>query len=516
MQILQESATTQGLAVGMQQRSKAKTGKYAQTVKFEGEESQVKEVRRNIGDASYRVGSLTADSRLKAAAQDLTKATNEANDAKAKELLDKFGELLAEQVNTCGVWVKGAGCRIVGNQIIVPMDADPKTWSQGGIRFWDDEGTPIWIVALLERLLEIYKPGMEFPALLGITETLIDNNEIMRGAGHGVEIRGIANMPVSMGLSDLKIRGNQIRDMVGCGIIFGEDSLAIGVDIEGNHIVDCGSKSPLDIMFDHQGGLVIRNAAFCRVHGNRISCNSNLQNELALFSVDIRTVYGLDFTDNCVQHRETSNYALENMETTNKLYSSMTAVSAVILASMCGAVKMGEMYGEVGILDNDLVLVQGLGSGLLLGDLATNDKVDSWGKRVAVKAYAARTSGKTAAAATTNASVAVVQTIAGANAIVQGNRFQPLLGQPFLAFLLGSFRDLNFSGNNVRALVPTTAPSMIQSALRAVISNNLLDTLWVQQLAAGAIVGNTSNRAINVPTPLPATVTHGLNMPPVA
>lgn len=515
MQVLQESKTTEGLAWGIRQRSKAKSAKYAQAVKFEGSESEVKEVRRNIGDASYRVGSLTADSRLKAAAQDLTKATNEANDAKAKELLDKFGELLAEQVNTCGVWVKGAGCRIVGNQIIVPMDADPKTWSQGGIRFWDDEGTPIWIVALLERLLEIYKPGMEFPALLGITETLIDNNEIMRGTGHGVEIRGIANMPISMGLTDLKIRGNQIRDMVGCGIIFGEDSLAVSVDIEGNHIVDCGSKSPLDIMFDHQGGLVIRNAAFCRVHGNRISCNSNLQKELALFSVDIRTVYGLDFTDNCVQHRETSNYALENMETTNKLYSSMTAVSAVILASMCGAVKMTEMYGEVGILDNDLVLEQGLGSGLLLGDFTTNDKVDSWGKRVAVKAYAARTSGKTAAAATTNASVAVVQTIAGANAIVQGNRFQPLLGQPFLAFLVGNFRDLNFSGNNVRALVPTTAPSMIQSALRAVISNNLLDTLWVQQLAAGAIVGNTSNRAINVP-PLPATVTHGLNMPPVA
>lgn len=513
MQVLKESATTEGLAVGMQQRSKAKTGKYAQTVSLEGDEAHVKEVRRNIGDASYRIGSLTADNRLKAASQDLNKATAESDAAKVKEQLDKFSEMLAEQVNTCGLWVKGAGCRIVGNQIIVSMDADPKTWSQGGIRFWDDEGTPIWAVVLLQRLLETYKPDMEFPSLLSATETLIDNNQIIRGAGNGVEIRGITHMPNGMGLTDLKIRGNQIRDMVGTGIIFGEDSLAVGVDIEGNHIVDCGSKSKLDLLLDHQGGLVIRNAAFCRVHDNRISCNSSLKNELALFAVDIRTVYGLDFTDNCIQHRETSSYALEDMESAKRLYANVTAVSALVLASMCGAVKMGEMYGEVGILDNDLVLVQGLGSGLLLGDFATNDKVDSWVKRVAMKAETVRMQRKAGVAAATT--TAVAQTTVFTNAIVQGNRFLPLLGQPFLAFLLGSFRDLNFSGNNVRALVPSTAPAIIQSALRGVISNNLLDTLWVQQLAAGTIVGNTSNRAINVPTPLPATVTHGVNMPPV-
>jgi hypothetical protein len=515
MQVLQESKATEGLAWGVRQRSKAKSVKYAQAVKFEGSETEVKEVRRNIGDASYRVSSLTSDGRLKAASQDLNKAVTKGDDAKAKELLDKFGEMLAEQVNTCGVWVKGAGCRIVGNQIIVPMDADPKTWSQGGIRFWDDEGTPIWIVVYLQRLLEIYKPDMEFPSLLSATETLIDNNEIIRGVGHGVEIRGIENMPTGMGLTDLKIRGNQIRDMIGTGIIFGEDSLAVGVDIEGNHIVDCGSKSPLDILFDHQGGLVIRNAAFCRVHDNRISCNSSLTNELALFAVDIRTVYGLDLTDNCIQHRDTSTWALEDVESAKRLYSSMTAVTAVILASMCGCVRMAEMYGDVGVINNDLALVQGLGSGLLLGEITTNDKVDSWGKKVAAKAQAVRMQGRKAAAPATTTAVVVVQPIVATSAIVQGNRFQPLLGQPFLAFLLGGFRDLNFSGNNVRTLAETTAPGVIQSALRAVISNNLLDTLWVQQLAAGVIVGNTSNRVINVPSPLPSTVTQGLNIPPI-
>jgi hypothetical protein len=510
--ILNQSETTKGLAVGMGQRSKARIDAYTRTVNFQGDTPAAMKARRELTEFSCRLGSTAADPKLRIQMGALNKALSESGTATIQESLGEIEKTLGSYVDSCGIWIKGAGCRIIDNHVIVPMDADQKTWAQGGIRFWDDEGTPIWLLVFFEQLLEIYKPDIEIPSLLGVTETLIDNNEIIRGIGHGVEIRGIANMP-GMGLSDLKIRGNQIRDMAGAGVMFHEESLSIGVDIEGNHVADCGSKSLLDAFAAQKGGLVIRNVAFCRIHENRIGCKSNLQEKLGLFGIDLRTVYNLQITNNTVQHREVSGFSFGESMVGEKRMLLENHIAGYSLVDLCGAVKLSEVQGEVGIQNNDLLLVQGSGVGLVLGDFATGDNGRAWLRRVV--GIAQNISRKTASTmpadnvpdTTPGSAAAQAQVI---NAGIQGNHFESLFGQPFFAFLISKLKDLNFSGNNVRMNTPAAAPGIIREVDRGVISNNILDTLEVNAITSGVLAANACNEAI---APIPPGMVNGLNTP---
>jgi hypothetical protein len=501
VEVLDKYASTKDLATGMRQRSRTRMQMY---VNESGKSESTEQMRKEYVQVSAEIRQNTENPELQTKADNLSQAAKDGNKEKIQQSLNEIVEVMESYADTCGIWIKGAGCRVVGNHVVVPMDADSKTWAQGGIRFWDDEGSPIWLLVFLEELIELYAPGIEVPSLLGATETLIDNNEIIRGYGHGVEINGIANMLLSMGLADIKIRGNQIQDMAGAGVAFDEKSMTIGADIEGNRILDCGSADIEGSLIDKKGGLVICNTVACRIMDNRIRCASNLKKENALFAVDIQKILQLTMSNNFLQHEEVSNFTFATgKDRLMKLASSAKLITRA-LENLCGVVRISEMYGEVTIQNNDIILSQGIGAGLVLGDIDVN--YGFWHRAMSYYSKRLKYIGLTQNVGTAEETTEVTELRASAS--VQGNHFESAVARPFFAFLIGSLREMNFSGNNVRTKVIELSPGFIIGVARGVVNNNMLDTLAIT-MGSGVIAGNVSNTAI-VP---PSGVTSGMNQP---
>ena len=496
--ILDKYDTTKNLATGMRQRSRARMQLYLQET---SKSSSSEKTQSDLIKVSSEIKENTTDTRLQKEADNLNQATKAGDIAKINEALVKVVEILESYIDTCGIWIKGAGCRVVGNQVVVPPDADAKTWAQGGIRFWDDEGSPIWFLVFLDEMLQLYRPGLEIPSLMTATETLIDNNEVLRGVGHGIEINGITGMPWGMGLVDLKIRGNQIQDMAGAGIAFDEKSLTIGADIDGNRILDCGSSNITGSLVDEKGGLVIRNTAGCRIHNNRIRCSSNLEKNSGLFAVDLQKIFGLTMTNNYLQHAEVSGYQFQSAKETIKSFLSNASLITLTLANLCGVIRLSEMHGEATIQNNEIMLSRGIGAGLVMGSIDTDDIGGFWAKTMKYAASKSKFIGITEATTTE-------ETALMASASVQGNHFESAAARQFFAFLIVSLQELNFSGNNVRTGVAALSPGYIMNIIRGAINNNMLDTMAVG-MSSGVIAGNISNQAIAIP----AGVTAGLNNP---
>ena len=495
--ILGKYDATRDMAAGMRQRSKT----LMQIPLDEMKPSE--ETNADFMNAASELQKKTSRTDLQKEASNLYQSAKDADAGKISEAMSRVVEILAGYVDDCGIWIKGAGCRVVGNHIVVPPDADSKTWSQGGIRFWDDEGSPIWVLAFLEALLQLYLPGLDLSSLLGASETLIDNNEIVRGAGHGIEINGITNMPLGMGLADIKIRGNQIQEMAGAGIAFDEKSLTVGADIEGNRILDCGSPALTSIV-DKKGGLIIRNTAGCRIHNNRIRGASNLEMKSGIFIVDIQKVYGLTLTNNYLQHSEVSNYKF-NTEggSIGRLVSNSSLIS-LAMANLCGVIRLSELQGEATIQNNEILLSRGVGAGLVMGSLDTGAG-KFWDVTTRYMNLKSRFIGLTEDVG--SAAEANVARIVGTSS-VQGNHFESLEAGQFYAFLIAGLQELNFSGNNVRSKNATLSPGYILGVIRGVVNNNMLDTLAIS-MSSGVLTGNVSNMAIAPP----AGVTNGLNNP---
>ncbi len=499
--ILEKYESTKNLAVGIRQRSKTRMQMYADGKS--GNEATDAE-KNEFVKVSDEIKQATRNPELKTETDNLARESKEGNSKKIQESIEKIIEIMESYVDSCGIWIKGAGCRVVGNHVVVPMDADSKTWAQGGIRFWDDEGSPIWLLVFLEELIELYVPGIEIPSLLEVTETLIDNNEILRGLGHGVEINGIANMPLSMGLANIKIRGNQIQDMAGGGVVLDDKSLTIGADIEGNRILDCGSADIAGSLLNEKGGLVIRNTIACRIINNRIRCSSNLRKESALFAVDLRKVNQLTMAENFFQHEEVSNYTFTAAREIVAGLVSNSEMITLALANLCGAVRIEELYGEATIQNNDIVLSRGLGAGLILGNADIN--YGFWHTATEYYFNRRKYTGLTQAVGYTEAITDALEFQASAS--IQGNHFESATANPFFAFLVSALQDLNFSGNNIRTKVAQLSPGFIIGVVRGVVNNNMLDTLTIA-MSLGVIAGNVSNVAIA----LPAGTIGGANQP---
>jgi hypothetical protein len=485
--ILDKYSTTRDIATGMRERSKTHMRVSLDDI------GSSKESRDEIQKMSSEIQEKPSRSDLKEEAARLSDSAKAGDTGKVQESISKIIDILESYVDDCGIWIKGAGCRIVGNHVIVPLDAESKTWSQGGIRFWDDEGSPIWFLTLIDALLQIYYPEKEIPSLLTTTETIIDNNEIIRGAAHGVEINGIKNMPFNMGLIDLKIRGNQIQDMAGTGITFDEKSLTIGADIEDNRILDCGNPN-LTVIVDKKGGLVIRNTAGCRIQNNRIRCISNLENGVGLFAVDLAKIYGLTMTNNYLQHAEVSNYTLETAETAFGMLATSAVLLNLALVSLCGVVRISELNGEAVIQNNDILLYRGVGTGLVMGSIDL-DIGGFWERFVTHAAMRKEPTGLTEAI---EVEPGADVPAALSSSSIQGNRFESSTASRFFAFLVAGLQDLNFTGNNVRTKQVNLSPGYILGVMRGVVNSNMLDTLAIS-MGSGVLTGNVSNVGITPP-----------------
>lgn len=451
------------------------------------------EKRKETSDIMCRAGSGISHVGMVEATSNLDHSIKTQDIGGVRRWLPKLVGYLQDFVSGHGIWMKGAGCRIVDNQILVPADVDSDTWARGGILVWADPDDGAEILLLLGLLL-----GRRIDPLLGMTETLIDNNEVIGGVGHGIDIHE------TFVVADLKVRDNQIRGMAGAGVSIDEGTLAVRVDIEENHIVDCCSKPDLTSLTDVKGGVVVRHAALLRIRGNRISQCGRGQSEYGVFGIDIVGVYGLTLADNHIMCNGGDDRPEEN-----------------------GGVRLCETFGEADVHDNKILNNRGVG--LLWNDpislseylapqyvfyyfplLAANTDYYSPASNPAVGNPAPAMVSVPlpqplmALLATLEPGIAVSPEV---RASVCGNRLESSVDSDFFVFSLSSLDKLVFSSNSCHSQSEIYPLGPIWEITRKVLfTSNLLQTarldvpsvdIRASDKGGGIILGNVSSARID-------------------
>lgn len=391
--------------------------------------------------------SRISDTNLRTAASTLSTALqnqNPGNISVLRNALNVFAQALLPYINSYGIFAKGAGCRILGNHILVPADINPDTWTRGGIRLSLNLQLLINFVLIAQAIQrQIFNDQNAFTVnnpLFGITETLIDNNEILGGIGHGIDIQGANDVPEV--LAKLKLRNNQISYMGGAGIFINENALVINLDVEGNRISDCAQSANLANFSLARGGIDIQGAAFCRLHNNRVNnCGSDVRRRVISAAVNLETIFDLVFTDNSIQYNPV------------------------------GGVRLNNVFGTVAIADNDIS--QNRGVELAWGNANPSS---NFGNFTTLSTYQPQTFAPTLALAlsATQFNQAIPTQLQYTQANVQGNQLHVPEGLLNIsAFVISGINALIFTSNNA-SNHSTTPVGNISNIEQSVIANNLL------------------------------------------
>ncbi len=251
--------------------------------------------------------------------------------------------------------------------MLVPGDLDPETQARGGIRLQGDEevNRVIVLLALLDTMesLGFFSELLpDFGPLLSVTETVVEDNEVIGGVGAGIDVRetsgykqleegieigdafgaGVDLTPIPEDgggfqvLFDLQVRGNQVRDMAGAGLAIDRGSLAVNVEVADNRFLDCGGEAARQYLGFTEGGVAISHAVFCRLSGNQVVRCGN--------GVFLDHVFNLDLSDN---------HVLRNG----------------------GGVFLYQVRGSVTLRDNELLYNQGLALGWYNHELQFDEAV---------------------------------------------------------------------------------------------------------------------------------------------
>ncbi len=404
------------------------------------------------------------------------------------ELAPTFVLTLADLFESYGIWAKGVGCRISRNHVLVPEDADESSVGRGGIKLStdaeeDDGGFGLIALALLLGLLDV-------DPLLGLTETLIENNEVIGGFGHGIQIIApIQFGHFDLGLVNLKIRGNEVTGMAGAGIVIDGDTLAVGVDIVDNKIAECSAQPELAEATNEKGGIVAENAGLCRVLGNQVRRCGAGQDEIDVFGMEFTSIYGLSLSDNSLLHNGANPISLEN-----------------------GGIRIAEAYGDVSVSDNQIQFQRGVGLAWANGSATPEESPLPASLIANVNFHLARAGLVPEMPAVVSAAEA-----ASVRGRVQGNQFRVIDGADTASFDFLNIQQLDFSGNSCTS-GSRFHLGTIKSVTLGLVSGNTLRTeaeeaMIVCKMAEGIIAGNVGNSPIR--RQLSDNVQIGLNVPAV-
>ncbi len=479
---LEDSEAFEPLAEALREGGYTEPGHYnAYLLNNDGPLADV-EQRNVAADVVTAVRGLTSDPELEQTCGQLNTALR-GNDRTAMQvLLPRFIRSLQGYVDSQGILAKGVGCRIVENQVIVPADVEPNTQGMGGIQVSVDLAD-LFITVLIATLIQQQILGgdddkvVTLDPLLGVTETLIDNNEVIGGIGHGISIQGVAGRPDY--LQDLRMRGNQIRGLAGSGIFCNENAFVVGLNIEGNHISDCGRAAGFSRV---KRGLVIHTAAICHIHGNHIVRSGQGVSQSTVLGVDLDTIYGLRFTNNQLLSNGSEQALLDD-----------------------GGLRLQEVYGATTLHDNVFSGNRGIGLAWVNSARPSEDALLPKVLIDGMNLY--RRTNFTA-----------TQLAQEEQASVQNNVFKTGLEAALPIFKLLNLNQVNFSGNICR--VGTTYGSLgeIEGTLSGIIANNMIETnanvaIDIKKMIAGIILGNNGNLPIVVS--LSDQIEHGFNIPAV-
>lgn len=385
------------------------------------------------------------------------------------------------------IWAKSPGVSVVENIVIVPPDARVETWGRGGILVRGDEPIPeLFVLVMLALALRV-----ETPSGLWMTETRIADNEVIGGYGHGVTILE-SYLPIpSFGdqggalslISEIRVDGNQTRNMAGAGILIDEEANAVGVDIHSNVVRDCSFDTRFAEagLIDSIGGIVGRNMAFAKVHANRVTGCGDV-NGPPLFAIDLDRVFQLGVTDNTLVHRGGAVRDLRSLR-----YSFLRE----------GAVRASLLIGSAAIADNEVSIVVA-GAGIVLNGVAD---IREWVLSPALvlniglylelfersEQHSKAEAGDGPAASWCRANV-------------EDNQVAQSTTELSLGVFTNNTRDLVMTGNLVRNLGGSLTPIYAAGVItEGVIGNNLADLIAIDYVGEGTVTGNRGTSGVSSP-----------------
>lgn len=440
------------------------------------------ERRGEAAEALHVMSARVTDPRMREYANEAGIALNNGDLATLAPYLERLAEWLAASVDNHGILLRNPGCRVTDNHVLVPTDVDVFSWARGGITLSTVGGEGEQGLGSMELLaiLALLGVGFALDPVVGITETLIADNEVVGGYGHGVYINspiilGGALGDTRWGLPDTTISRNQIRGMGGAGVAISDETYAVGVDLIDNQIIDCSSRPALAAFTSLKGGMVIGNAGLCRVQNNRIvRCGNNLS-RVRIYGVSLDTVLGAQIEANQIL----SNGSL-SAESTGGLY-----LKTVVDGASIHDNRFDRNIGWEIAIDNDFTRKEVPPALIALATL--------YGRRA--------DSGDIRPSAIS----------------IQDNRIHAR----YSACAVGNVDELTFAGNQV--LVPTDNTANFVEIDVAVISHNRINVVDAEgeqtclsiQMNRGSVLGNVTDLPIEVKRPSGASVEHGLNVPAV-
>lgn len=481
MEALESSVALEPLAVALREGGHTMPEAYAAYLAADNGPLVSSEDRGAAADAVTLVGGQSSHPEMRQVAGQLNTALR-ANDRSAfTPLLTRFIRALQRYTDSQGILVKGVGGRIVENQVVVPADALEDTEALGGIQV-SVNYAHIFLMAFLGSILARYIGGddddeVEIDPLLGITDTLVDTNEVVGGVGHGISVQGVAGQPDFV--SDLRIRGNQVRGMAGAGIYINEHALVVGLEAADNHVSGCGRDAGFT---QSKGGLLVQAAAVCDVRGNHVlRCGAALEGANA-YGVDLDSLYGLRFAGNAVQANGAGSATAED-----------------------GGVRLVEVYGATQLHDNVVAFNRGLGLSWVNSARQDEDALLPGFLMGAVNLYL-RTSRD------------VSQLVEEEQASIQQNIFKSVADSDLPVFQLLNLREVLFSGNSSHGETTGAPLGEIQQTARGVVTNNQTQTngevaIAIKKMSDGVVLGNVGNQPIQLQSS--AGVERAYNVPPV-
>ena len=443
------------------------------------------QLRLAAADAVTLVAGIASDEDLQRTAAQLNTALR-ANDSSAMSVrLPAFLRSLQRFTDSQGILIKGVGCRVVENQVLVPADVDPDTRAFGGVQVSVDY-FELALLVLLARWIQQFvleaegsdDAGVELNALLGVTETLLDNNEIIGGIGHGISVQGVAGRPDYV--QELHIRGNQIRDMAGAGVFCNENAFVVGLNLDANHISLCGQPQGFSAA---KGGIVVRAAARCHMHGNHVVQCGREVDALNVLGIDLDTIYGLSFHNNELISNGSSRALLDE-----------------------GGLRMQEIYGVVSVHDNNFAHNRGTALQWVNSARSGEGALLPAQLLLAVNLYL-------------GTSLSNDQLPAMEQASVQGNGFETSHQNSLPLFRLLNLLQVSFTGNSCRGESMNGALGELDNSSRGLVANNQLHSnnevgIIVRKMGSGVIHGNVGNVPVEVSAS--GNIQHGLNIPDVS
>jgi hypothetical protein len=479
--VLGQSAALEPLAIALRDGAHTPAEAYATYLAAEPGPLATSEARIQTAETITLIQGQVSDPEMQQVTAQLNTALRANDRTQWAPLFVRLIRALQSYIDTQGILLKGVGGRIVENQVAVPADVNPDTESLGGVQVSVNASHLTVLMAVGNALMQYLGSDKDqytlSDPLLGITDTLIDNNEIVGGVGHGISVQGVAGQPDIV--QDLRVRGNQVRGLAGAGLFINEHALAVGLDVTGNHISACGRSTGLT---QHKGGAVLRTVAACSLDGNQVlRCGEDLQGDHHAYGIDLDGLYGLRAADNTIQANGADEGTADD-----------------------GGMRLVEVYGSALLHDNTIAFNHGVGLSWVNSARAGEEALLPPFLMNAVNAYL-------------RMSRTVDDLVAEEQASIQGNALKSVADTDFPVFQLLNLREVLFTGNTCHAETTSAPLGEIQETSRGVVTTNQSQTnaevaIAIKKMSTGVVLGNVGNRPIQLQAS--AGVEHAHNVPP--